>query len=119
MLSKRKQRSENFDVTEFLRPTDTDLKSALTSLLTHPVADDHHSAEVVTVQRDALADVATPSSEAQLNTAPGSLYNPGPKYIPDLIYLPDANKVTAPIDGQQGTKKSGKMPDDNTAPGSI
>lgn len=33
MPSKRKPQPDDFDVTEFLRPTDTDLKSALTSLL--------------------------------------------------------------------------------------
>lgn len=32
-MAKRKQQPEPFDVTDFLRPTDEDLKSALNSLL--------------------------------------------------------------------------------------
>src|SRR5579862_2991151 len=103
MLSKRKQRSENFDVTEFLRPTDTDLKSALTSLLTHQVADDHHSAATVTVQPGTLANTATPSFSTPpnmapgSNTAPGSLHDSGYNFEPGAGYLPDANKDSVPI----------------------
>src|ERR1017187_10264004 len=126
MQSKRKQRSENFDVTEFLRPTDTDLKSALTSLLTHQVADDHHSAEAVTVQPNTLANTATPSSATQTNTASGSntssgsLYGPGYSSIPDSGYSPDANKDSVPTNEQQERKKSNERPVlDNSAPRSL
>src|SRR5579863_7092200 len=126
MQSKRKQRSENFDVTEFLRPTDTDLKSALTSLLTHQVADEHHSAETVTVQPDTLANTATPSSAAQRNTvlgpntAPGSLYEPDYSSVPDSGYLPDANKDSAPAKEQQEPEKSNERSASiNGAPGSL
>src|SRR5579859_4125779 len=126
MQSKRKQRSENFDVTEFLRPTDTDLKSALTSLLTHQVADDRRSAEAVTVQPDTLPNTATPSSATETdtrtgsNTAPGSLHDPDHNFRSDSEYSPDANKDSAPVKEQQEPgRPNERSVMDNSAPGSV
>jgi hypothetical protein len=120
MLSKRKQRSENFDVTEFLRPTDTDLKSALTSLLTPSVGDNRASAEAAIVQPDTLTNTATPGSGSHVNAAPGSLHDPGAKSKPESDYIPVANKDSTHANDLQNPQTANDPSFFvNTAPGSL
>src|SRR5690349_471301 len=78
-MSKRARRSDHdFDVTEFLRPTDVDMRSALDSLLRGP-APELPTAEIDATQRDIPPEA---------NLPPGGLLYPGGSLPPEGLGLP-------------------------------
>lgn len=72
---RKKQQPEPFDVGDFLRPTDTDLRSALNSLL-------HGAPELEPGPK--LTDEPAPKSVAAIATAPGPSLSPPPATAPKV-----------------------------------
>src|SRR5450432_3579265 len=109
-MSRRKRQPDQFDVVEFLRESDGDLKSALNSLLRSPSADAHPptkiepdiklgpginlipDADIVEVDTGPLA---TPLESDATNSGSGPNLMPGPNIGPPLKLRPGPNLASA------------------------
>lgn len=93
-MSRRKPRPETFDVVEFLRESDDDLKSALNSLLRSPT--------------EAPGEAPPPPNTIPpLNTAPDPTLRPGVNLIPDI---PGAGPPESATASQSGTSSTSPQP---------
>jgi len=83
-MAKQKRQPESFDVSEFLRPTDEDLKSALTSLLRDGSSFDPPSVETQ-VDTNSITNTASPNN-SQSNIVAEMVED---ESLPDSISLSD------------------------------
>lgn len=122
-MSRRKRQPEQFDVVEFLRESDGDLKSALNSLLRSPavgidVDDDdpiNSGPGLISGPGPELTTESNAVSRGSWNA--GSNTRPGPNLIPDLILIPGpklgqpnlntlSREPQAPVSAGPGTELS-------------
>src|SRR4051812_18275481 len=100
-MSRRKRQPEQFDVLEFLRESDGDLKSALNSLLGSPSsapaeANERPNKGPGIKLRPGVGDTATLSGQPEysshhleVNSGPGINLLPGTNLIPGSNLIPD------------------------------
>src|SRR4051794_32766232 len=96
-MSRRKRQPEQFDVIEFLRESDGDLKSALNSLLRSPAAEPSNDAALNPLPGPKLVPAPVKESTSNFdNTDPGLNLTPAINLGPGLTLTTTETPIPAP-----------------------